>query len=228
MSGHILIIDDEVSIARTLRPVLEAQGYTVDIAGDAREGLARAKARQVDVTLLDLGLPDADGIEIIRKLRALNEGPIIVLSARQLEAEKVRALDEGAHDYIDKPFGIEELLARLRAAIRQRSAQARDATEFKSTDLWLNYSTRRAQVLGEDVKFSPKEFAILEELSRQAGQVVTQRRLLLAGWNDPNVDPQYLRSYIALIRQKLEEDPSEPTILLTEPGVGYRLVCVAS
>ena len=207
--------------------MLEAQGYTVDIAGDAREGLARAQARQVDVTLLDLGLPDADGIEIIRKLQALNEGPIIVLSARQLEAEKVRALDEGAHDYIDKPFGIDELLARLRAAVRQRRSQSGHATEFRSAELYLNYSTHRAQVLGEEVKFSPKEFAILEELSRQAGQVVTQRRLLLAGWNDPNVDPQYLRSYIALIRQKLEEDPAEPIILLTEPGVGYRLACVA-
>lgn len=227
MSCHILIIDDEVSIARTLRPVLEAQGYTVDIASDARQGLARAKARRVDVTLLDLGLPDADGIDIIRKLQALNDGPVIVLSARQLEAEKVRALDEGAQDYIDKPFGIEELLARVRAAIRQRRSQVQNANEFTSAELCLDYSTRRARVLGEDVKFSPKEFAILEELSRQAGQVVTRRRLLLAGWNDPNVDSQYLRSYIALIRQKLEEDPAEPTILLTEPGVGYRLICAA-
>jgi len=227
MSGHILIIDDEISIAQTLRPVLESQGYSVDIARDAREGLVKAKASHVDVTLLDLGLPDADGVDIIGQLRGLNDGPIIVLSARHQEAEKVRALDEGADDYIDKPFGIEELLARLRASIRRRNSRAQDASEFRSAELWVDYSTRRAQILGEDVKFSPKEFAILEELCRHAGQVVTQRRLLLAGWSDPKIDGQYLRSYVALIRQKLEEDPAEPTILLTEPGVGYRLACVA-
>ncbi len=226
MSGHILIIDDEIAIGRTLKPVLESQGYSVDIAYTATEGLAKAKSVRVDVTLLDLGLPDADGVDIIAKLRSLNEGPILVLSARHQEGEKVRALDEGADDYINKPFGVEELLARLRAAIRRKSSVNQGGDEFRSADLYVNYSTRQVKLMDHELKFSPKEFSLLEELCRHAGQVVTQRRLLLAGWNDPNIDGQYLRSYIALIRQKLEEDPSEPTLLLTEPGVGYRLGCV--
>lgn len=227
MSGHILIIDDEISIARTLRPVLESQGYTVEIAADAKQGISCAAKTHVDVVLLDLGLPDADGIEIIGKLRSLNEGPIIVLSARHQEPEKVRALDEGADDYINKPFGVEELLARIRAAIRRKNSLVDVVQEFCAADLYVNYATRIVRLMKVEVKFSPKEFDLLEELCRHAGQVVTQRRLLLAGWSDPNIDGQYLRSYIALIRQKLEEDPAEPIMLLTEPGVGYRLACTA-
>ena len=176
-----------------------------------------------DIILLDLGLPDADGKEIIAKLLNLNALAILVLSARHQEAEKVAALDQGADDFINKPFNIEELLARIRAAVRRLKNEAVKNQEFQSRHLRIDFAKRKVFLMDEEVKFSPKEFDLLETLARHAGQVVTQRQLLLAGWNDPTVDAQYLRSYMALIRQKLEYDSSQPEYLLTEPGVGYRL-----
>lgn len=219
----ILIVDDEPAIVTALAPALESQGWEIKSAGTAAAALATAEDGQFDVVLLDLGLPDADGIEIIGKLKELSDAMIIVLSARHLEAEKVRALDEGADDYVNKPFGIDELLARVRAAARRKSAGAARAEEFVSQQLTVNFSRREVALMGEEVKLSPKEFALLELLCRHAGQVVTHRKLLIAGWNDPSADGQYLRSYVALLRQKLEYDPSEPQLILTEPGVGYRL-----
>jgi len=227
MPRRILIVDDEPAIAGTLEPVLASQGYEVEIAATAAEGLATAQARAFDIVLLDLGLPDADGKDIIAALRALNEMAILVLSARHQETEKVAALDEGAEDFINKPFGINELLARIRAASRRLGSEARAASEFRSRDLHIRFDRREVRLLGEEVRLSPKEFDLLEALARRAGQVVTHRRLLLAGWKDPNIDGQYLRSYIALLRQKLEEDPAEPCIILTEAGVGYRLAVTA-
>jgi two-component system KDP operon response regulator KdpE len=219
----ILIVDDEPAIVTALGPALASQGWDIESAGTAAAALVAAEAGQFDVVLLDLGLPDADGIEIIGKLKELADAMIIVLSARHLEAEKVRALDEGADDYVNKPFGIDELLARVRAAARRKSAGGARDEEFLSQQLRVNFARREVALMGEEVKLSPKEFALLELLCRHAGQVVTHRKLLIAGWNDPHADGQYLRSYVALLRQKLEYDPSEPQLILTEPGVGYRL-----
>lgn len=223
MADHILIIDDEPAIAGTLQPVLTSQGYIVEIAATAAEGLEKAGAGAFDIILLDLGLPDADGKDIIAQLRKLNSLCVIVLSARHQETEKVAALDEGAEDYINKPFGIDELLARIRVALRRLRRKDAGRPEFRSKELFINYEARQVKLLGDEMKLSPKEFDLLEALSRRAGQVVTHRRLLLAGWNDPAVDGQYLRSYIGLLRQKLEADPAEPELIVTEPGVGYRL-----
>ncbi|HSG34358.1 MAG TPA: response regulator transcription factor [Sphingomonadaceae bacterium] len=220
---RILLVDDEAAILRTLVPVLEAQGHTTSTATTAAAALAAAEAGEFDIVLLDLGLPDADGVEIIARLKVLNEAMVIVLSARHLEKDKVRALDEGADDYINKPFGIEELLARIRAAGRRLSSSFGKADKFHSNELEVDFKLREVRLLGEEVKLSPKEFALLEVLCRHAGQVVTHRKLLIAGWNDPQADGQYLRSYVGLLRQKLEYDSSEPELVLTEPGVGYRL-----
>lgn len=221
---NILIVDDEPAIIAALSPVLSAQGHDVSSACTIREALTMAESREFDVVLLDLGLPDGDGIEIIGKLRTLTGANVIVLSARHVEQDKIRALDEGAEDYVDKPFSIGELLARLRVAQRRREmAAGRLEDEYVSDQLYVHYARREVRLLGEEIKFSPKEFALLEVLCRSAGQVATQRKLLIAGWNDPHADGQYLRSYIALLRQKLEYDPAEPDLILTEPGVGYRL-----
>ncbi len=223
MAERILIIDDEPAIAGTLDPVLASQGYEIRTASCAAEGLAAAQAQAFDIVLLDLGLPDADGKELIGQLRALNPMAILVLSARHQETEKVAALDEGADDFINKPFGIDELLARIRVALRRLAREERRSNEFRSRDLLISFDRRQVRLMGEEIRLSPKEFDLLEALARKAGQVVTHRRLLLAGWKDPNIDGQYLRSYIGLLRQKLEEDPSEPRLIVTESGVGYRL-----
>jgi two-component system KDP operon response regulator KdpE len=222
MNGRILIIDDEPAIAQILQPVLAATGSKVFAAANAVEGLRLARDEAVDLVLLDLGLPDADGKDLIPHLRAGGEAAVIVLSARHQEAEKVAALDAGADDYVDKPFNIEELTARIRAA-RRRLGAAGGPRRLRIGDIELDPAARRVTLLGDEVKLSPKEYELLRTLADHADQVVTHRRLLLAGWGDPNVDPQYLRSYIALLRQKLEEDAAEPRLLITEPGVGYRL-----
>lgn len=219
---NILIVDDEAAIAQTLSPVLSAQGHAIAIAGNAAEALAAAGARPFDLILLDLGLPDADGCEIIARLKQEFSPTIIILSARHLEEDKVRALDEGADDYVDKPFGIAELQARIRAAERRKSGGQR-ATRLTSRELTVDFAQRAVWLFSEPVKFSPKEFALLELLCRHSGQVVTQRQMMIAGWGSPTVDGQYLRSYVGMLRQKLEYDPAEPELILTEPGVGYRL-----
>lgn len=224
MRASILLIDDEPAIVRTLSPALLAQGYALKSAGDAKTALALSDTHVFDLVLLDLGLPDIDGIDVISQLRKLNDCPILVLSARHHEGDKVRALDEGADDYVNKPFGIEELLARVRAAIRRQAQAAKRDRRFSSGELDLDYARRTLLLMGEEVKLSPKEFDLLAMLCEHAGQVVTQRKLLVAGWNDPNTDSQYLRSYIAMLRNKIEQDPSEPRLVVTEPGVGYRLV----
>ncbi|HEY0626933.1 MAG TPA: response regulator [Allosphingosinicella sp.] len=223
MSSRILIIDDEPAISRVLQPVLSATGAAVFSSATGVEGLRSARENAVDVVLLDLGLPDTDGKELISHLKALGEVAIIIISARHQEAEKVAALDAGADDYVDKPFNIDELMARIRASQRKLGSAKQDA-RFKVGDLEVDLGRRAVRLMGDEVKLSPKEYDLLRILVENAGQVVTHRRLLLAGWGDPGADNQYLRSYVALLRQKLEEDPAEPRILLTEPGVGYRLV----
>ena len=222
MTPRILIIDDEAALLRALEPVLSATGWQVFTAESGLAGLQVARDQAVDIVLLDLGLPDADGKELIPPLRAGGCGAIIVISARHQEREKVAALDAGADDYVDKPFSIEELMARIRAAQRRLDGASGGAA-IEAGDLTIDLDRRRAVLLGEEVKLSPKEFELLRTLGAHAGQVVTQRRLLLAGWGDPQADQQYLRTYIGLLRQKLEADPSEPQLIVTEPGVGYRL-----
>lgn len=223
MNPRILIIDDEPAIARVLQPVLAATGARVFSAANAVEGLAAAREQQVDVVLLDLGLPDADGKDLIPHLQSIGKLAIIVISARHQEAEKVAALDAGADDYVDKPFNIDELMARVRAARRRLATTSPASESIVAGEITINVLTREVSLMGEEVKLSPKEFALLRTLAEHANQVVTHRRLLLAGWDDPTADTQYLRSYIAMLRAKLEEDPAEPTLIVSEPGVGYRL-----
>jgi two-component system KDP operon response regulator KdpE len=219
---RILIVDDEPTIARVLLPVLEATGAIVFSASTAAEGLRLARDKAANMVLLDLGLPDADGKDLIAELRQADEMAIIVISARHQETEKIAALDEGADDYVDKPFNIDELMARIRAAQRRMAPPQQEL--FESPKLRVDFTNRKVTLLGMEVKLSPKEYELLRILVQHSGQVVTHRRLLLGGWANPEADPQYLRSYMALLRQKLEADPSEPEMLLTEPGVGYRLV----
>jgi two-component system KDP operon response regulator KdpE len=228
MTLRILIIDDEPAIARVLQPVLTATGAMVFSAANAVEGLRLAKESAPNLILLDLGLPDADGKDLISNLRSQGEVAVIVISARHQETEKVAALDAGADDYVDKPFNIDELLARIRAAQRRLLSQWPKAEVFESEELTIDFRRREVRLMGDEVKLSPKEYDLLRTLAEHAGQVVTHKRLLLAGWGDPTADAQYLRSYIALLRQKLEEDPAEPRLVLTEPGVGYRLSAPAT
>lgn len=176
-----------------------------------------------DVILLDLGLPDIDGKQVIAILRSTGDTPIIVISARHQEAEKIAALDEGADDYVDKPFEIGELMARIRVALRRRPGLA-DTGHFRSGPLSIDFDKRMVRIEGETVRLSPKEYALLVTLARSGGQVVTHKRLLAAGWANDAADTQYLRVYVGLLRQKIEADPADPQLLLTEPGVGYRLV----
>jgi two-component system KDP operon response regulator KdpE len=220
---RILIVDDEPAIANTLDAVLTAKGYAADVAINAKEALAKANSKQFDLVLLDLGLPDADGKDIIQSLLHHGQIPILVVSARHQETEKVKALDAGAQDFINKPFGIDELLARIRVATRKSNAGGVKKERFVSEILDIDFETRKVVLMGDDVRLSPKEFDLLAALAQHPGQVITQRQLLIAGWNDPSVDGQYLRTYIGLLRQKLEADPSEPSLIVTEPGVGYRL-----
>lgn len=219
----LLVIDDEPDIHRVLGPVLTAAGWNVLSAHTAAQGLRAARGNTVKVTLLDLGLPDVDGKEVIPKLQETNAMSIIVISARHQGSEKIAALDAGADDFVDKPFSIDELLARIRVAERHVPRWKNSEELLEAGDLTLDTASRRVTSKGNEVKVSPKEFDLLRELMANAGQVVTHRRLLMAGWGDVTIDQQYLRSYVALLRQKLEDDPTEPRLLRSEPGVGYRL-----
>lgn len=223
---NILIVEDEPAIANTLDAVLSAKGYQADVAVSAKEALAKVALKRYDLVLLDLGLPDADGKDIIRSLLQHGPMPILVVSARHQETEKVEALDAGAQDFINKPFGIDELLARIRVAARRLVPEDVQLDRFVSDILSIDFRQRKVTLMGDDVRLSPKEFDLLAALAQHPDQVITQRQLLIAGWNDPTVDGQYLRTYIGLLRQKLEADPSEPNMIVTEPGVGYRLAVV--
>lgn len=224
MSDKVLIVDDEPVIAKSLRPALSAQGYQTQVARTAAEALRLARLTAFDLVLLDLGLPDADGKDIIGALHALSSCSVIVLSARHLESEKVAALDKGADDYLDKPFGIDELMARIRVAMRRKSAEPAGPAVLAVKDFRIDFAARRVTLGGREIKLSPKEYALLECLCRHAGQIVTRRQLLIAGWNNPVADEQNLRVYMTLLRQKLEEDKSDPRLIVTETGVGYRFV----
>lgn len=221
--GQVLLVEDEPGIVAALRPALKASGYEVIVATDGSAAISRAAVGDADVILLDLGLPDMDGKQVIRAIRERDETPIIVVSARHQELEKVAALDEGADDYVDKPFVLRELLARIRAAMRRAGVRRAPVEGFAAGTLAIDYATREVTLGGERTKLGRKEYALLKVLSESPGQVVTQRRLLAAGWSGADADPQYLRVYIGMLRQKLEADPANPRLILTEPGVGYRL-----
>ncbi len=221
----VLLVDDEPQIRRFLRAALPGQGYRLIEAATGEEALSQAATRVPDVILLELGLPDMDGVDVARRLREWTRTPILVLSARDREAEKVAALDAGADDYLTKPFGIEELLARLRVALRHAAAAAGGPGEpaFEAGELRVDFAARRVQRGGQDVRLTPTEYRLLCVLLRHADKVVTQRQLLREVWGPGSVDqPHYLRVYMGQLRHKLEADPARPRHLLTETGVGYR------
>lgn len=224
---EILIIEDDPQIRRFLRATLSAEQYQYHEALTAAEGISQAHSRQPDLILLDLGLPDLDGLEVIRSVRQVSQTPIIVLSVRSQEKDKVEALDLGADDYVSKPFAVGELLARIRAALR-RAATIRDGVEgttFRAGELCVDLVARVVRVRGSEVHLTPTEFRLLETLVHHAGKVVTQRQLLVEVWGPQHSEQaQYLRVYMAQLRRKLETDPARPRYLRTEPGVGYRLV----
>ncbi|HYX02220.1 MAG TPA: response regulator transcription factor [Reyranella sp.] len=220
----ILIVEDEPPIRRLLRTTLAAHDYRPIEAGTGAEALSAMRHHRPDLVLLDLGLPDIDGQALIGRIRELSPVPIVILSSRGDEAAKVAALDSGADDYVTKPFGADELMARLRAALRHRLQQQGAERSFKSGDLSVDLVRRLVHRGTEDVKLSPKEYDILEQLVIHAGKVLTHKHLLREVWRDESVDPQYLRVYVRQLRQKIETDPSTPRHVLTEPGVGYRLV----
>ncbi|MGH7949200.1 MAG: response regulator [Candidatus Binataceae bacterium] len=223
-SPTVLVIDDEPPIRRLLRTTLSVNDYRVIEAADAREGLIQFRREKPDVIILDLGLPNSDGIDFIREVRKSSHVPIVVLSSRQDEKSKVSALDLGADDYVTKPFGVEELIARIRAALRHRLAEQGARPVFRSGDLSADLVRRIVTVRGRDVKLTPKEYGLLEQLVIHAGKVLTHRHLLKEVWASTiEADVQYLRVYVRQLRQKIEPHPERPIYILTEPGVGYRL-----
>jgi two-component system KDP operon response regulator KdpE len=221
--GRILVVDDEPQIHRFLKPALSAAGYDALQAFTAAEAERLAATSAPDVIILDLGLPDKDGKEVIRSLRTWSKLPIIVLSARGVEAEKIEALDLGADDYVEKPFGIGELLARIRTAIRHREPATVSMSRFDIGDLSIDLAKRIVSRGGERVHLTPKEYDLLAHMARHAGLVMTHRQLLVAVWGPAHTeDLHYLRVFIGQLRTKIERDPSAPDLIRTEPGVGYR------
>jgi two-component system KDP operon response regulator KdpE len=220
---RILVVDDEPPIRRFLRTALTAQDYRVEETADGEAALDFLERNPVDLVILDLGLPGMDGLEVVRRLRG--EGsvtPIVILSSRDDEAGKVAALDLGADDYVSKPFGVEELSARVRAALRHRLQQEGEKPLFKSGDLAVDLVRRLVTMRGQEVKLTPREYDLLRLLVSHAGKVLTHKFILREVWGG-EAEVQYLRVYIRTLRQKLESDPEQPSLILTEQGVGYRL-----
>ena len=221
---RILVIDDEPQIHRFLSPALDAAGYEARRADSGQEGLRAIALWSPDAVVLDLGLPDMDGKDVLVRAREFYAGPIIILSARDREAEKIEALDRGANDYVEKPFGVGELLARIRAGLRQVAAHVEPVGPVSVGAVSIDLEHRRVERAGEAVRLTPKEFEVLAHLTRNGGKVIGHRDLLTAVWGAAHKDDtQYLRVVIGQLRQKLEADPAQPRIIQTEPGVGYRL-----
>jgi len=220
---RVLVVDDDRALARALSINLRARGYDVDVALTGAEALASASSRPPDVVVLDLGLPDLDGLEVLQGLRGWTNVPVLVLSAREEQAEKVAALDAGADDYVTKPFGMDELLARLRAAVRRTAPTAGDLPIVVTSDFTVDLAARRVTRAGGEVRLTPTEWHLLEVLVRSPGRLVAQKQLLREVWGPAyETESHYLRVYIAQLRRKLEPDPAHPAHLLTEPGMGYR------
>jgi two-component system KDP operon response regulator KdpE len=222
--ARILVVDDEPNILSTLAPLLRSHGYDVTTAADGRAALDALAAEHLDLMVLDLGLPDMDGVNVCLAARARSSLPIVVLSARGREADKVRALDAGADDYVTKPFGSDELLARIRAALRRTDATAATpATPIVRDDLVIDRARFRVERNGLELRLTPKEFELLALLAAHTGRVMTHRAILTAIWG-PNAagHPEHLRVLVGALRKKIEPDPSSPRYILTEPWVGYR------
>lgn len=221
--AQVLIIDDETQIRRFLKITLEANGYHVYETTSGEESIVRTAQLRPDLVILDMSLPDLDGLEVLKRLREWTQVPVIILSVRDSDTDKVRALDAGADDYLTKPFSVEELMARIRTA--QRHAQPKpEEVIFTSAQLQVDLSRRLVRVSGQPVKLTPTEYALLRLLIQHAGKVMTHQQILRAVWGTEYVNEiHYLRVYFAQLRQKIEVDPALPKIILTEPGVGYRL-----
>jgi two-component system KDP operon response regulator KdpE len=217
-----LVIDDEPQMRRLLRVVLEANGYRVFDAADGRDGIAQAAQRHPDVVVLDLGLPDVDGVEVLKRLREWSRVPVVILSVRDREDDKIAALDAGADDYVTKPFGTGELLARLRAVLRHAEPQGAEAT-FHSGDLEVDLAAHVVRKGGHELKLTPIEYSLLRLLVTHAGKILTHRQLLTEIWGPKAVDQtHYLRVHIAHLRQKLTDSAGPSELIVTEPGIGYR------
>lgn len=221
-AARVMVVDDEAPIVRVLKPSLVAAGYEVFDAGSGQDALVRVAQQIPDVVVLDLGLPDMDGKDVILALRKWTQVPIIVLSAREAEAERIAALDIGADDYVVKPFHTGELLARVRAALRHQQSRSEPA-QYSGNGLEIDFESRRVAVGGMEIHLTRKEYDLLRTLARHAGQVVTHKQLLAAAWGGTVTDTQFVRVYIGQVRQKVERDPSNPRLILTEAGIGYRL-----
>ena len=223
MPARVLIVDDEPNIIGTVAPLLRAHGYDVLSAMNGRAALDAVERDKPDVIVLDLGLPDMPGIEVCRHVRSSSSVPILVLSAREAEHDKVAALDAGADDYVTKPFGAQELLARIRVALRRVDSSAAAGQPIVRGDLIIDRERFRVLHHGEEVRLTPKEFELLAYLAQRPGRVLTHRTILKAIWGPNAVDqPEHLRVLIAALRKKIENDPSRPTYIVTEPWVGYR------
>jgi two-component system KDP operon response regulator KdpE len=221
---RVLVIDDESQIRRALATNLRAREYDVELAATGEEGLRLAAERRPDLVLLDVGLPGIDGTEVVRGLRGWTNVPIVMLTVRSDEADKVEALDAGADDYVTKPFGMNELLARMRAALR-RTTTSDDEPVVTAGDLRIDLADKRVLRDGAEIHLTPTEWALVEQLARHRGRLVTQRQLLQAVWGPRyETETNYLRVHMANVRRKLERDPSRPRVFLTEPGMGYRFV----
>jgi len=222
ISAKILIVDDAQQVRRVLRTALSSQGYTTYEAASGEEALDSIRASLPDAILLDVNMPGMGGLEACREIRRTMDVPIVMLTVRNSERDKVLALDAGADDYVVKPFGMQELLARIRAALRRRAARGKE-TSFATKDLNIDFEARVVAVRGRDVHLTPKEFELLRHLVLNAGKPLTHRRLLQAVWGpDYGDEPEYLRVMINQLRKKLESDPTRPKLILTEPWVGYR------
>jgi two-component system KDP operon response regulator KdpE len=221
---QVLVVDDEEAILRFLKPALEANGYEMASAGTVAEATKRIAANSPDIVLLDLGLPDGDGKDVIKRAREWSDVPIIVLSARERETEKIESLDLGADDYVNKPFNVGELLARMRTALRHRMQRKAEIPLLRVGNLEVDSMRHRATRAGAELKLTPKEFELLSFLAKHAGRVVTHKQILTAVWGPAHTeDTQYLRVYVGQLRQKVEAHPDDPRIILTEPGIGYRI-----
>ncbi|MCU1452923.1 MAG: kdpE3 [Acidimicrobiales bacterium] len=220
---RVLVVDDEPQIRRALRTNLVARGYDVDLAATGEQALALTATRHPDVVILDLGLPGIDGIQVVEGLRGWTQVPIIVLSVRDGEPDKVAALDAGADDYVTKPFGMDELLARLRAATRRGQLGPDEEPTIETDSFTIDLTAKKVRRDGQDVRLTPTEWHLVEILVRNPGRLVSQRQLLQTVWGPQyETESNYLRVYMAQVRRKLEREPSHPTHFVTEPGMGYR------
>jgi two-component system, OmpR family, KDP operon response regulator KdpE len=221
-SAKILVVDDAQQVRRVLRATLSAESYTIFEAGTGEEALEAFRNTPVDIILLDVNMPGMNGLEVCREIRWTSDVPIIMLTVRNAERDKVLALDAGADDYVVKPFGMQELLARIRAALRRTIPQSK-LEPFVSKDLHIDFEARQVSARGQDVHLTPKEFELLRQLISNVGKPLTHRRLLQAVWGpDYGDEPEYLRVMINQLRKKIEPDPSRPRYILTEPWIGYR------